>query len=195
MLKVKCSGAYRNGGDLVDFTDLELTMPDCPQDWIQFNAMNRCFVMQAEKKFSKRIDSIHSLYIDKVEELKTKVKEEVMGADGKKKIIEKEVAVLPSCCGKKIKSLIWQELQDLAMMFCLREVPLFRDCDLRTAQAKAYRAYVNYINGGDLDEAFDFAAAPDFDVPNVATKIAKYKTNSEEVLTGKDAIGEYEEDK
>lgn len=213
MLKVTCSGAYRHNNELVDFTGIELIMPDCPREWVQSNAMNRCFIVQAEKKLGKRIDSIHSLYLDNIEELPplvekvkvkkpvlTKVKEEQTTSDGKKKTVEveKEVEqeveeeikrpVLPACCGKKIKALSWEELQDLAMMFCLRGVPLFRSCDLRTARAKAYRAYVNDITGGKLEEDFDYAAAPDLTVPDTAIKYATYKGNAKEVLEGKDVI-------
>lgn len=176
MLKVKCSGAFRHNNELVDFTDVELIMPDCPKDWIKSNAINRCFVMQAEKKFNKRIDSIHSLYVDKVEEFK-KVK-----ADGK------DVPALPSCAGKKIKELTWEELQDFAVMFCLRSVPLFRSCDLRTARAIAYRAYVNEITGGELDEDYDFFAAADIICPETASKYAVYQTNVDKIMKGEDII-------
>lgn len=165
MIIVTCSGAFRNNGEMVDFSDLELIMPDCPDEWIQSNAMDRCFVPQAEKKFKKRIDSIHSLYIDNIKK----------GDDKQKK---------PSCCGKKIKSLSWEELQDFAMMFCLRGVPLFRAGDLRTARAKAYKEYVSKIMGQKVGDKFDYAAAVDFDVPGVAVVRAEYQGNAEKVLKG-----------
>ena len=180
MLKVTCSGAYRHNNELVDFTNVELIMPDCPKDWILSNAINRCFMMQAEKQFNKRIDNIHSLYVDKVDEFKTvKVKD---------KDKEKEVPALPSCAGKKIKELTWEELQDFAMMFCLRSVPLFRSCDLRYARTVAYRAYVNDITGGNLTEDYDFGAAADIICPNTATKFAEYASNVQEITEGKDVI-------
>lgn len=179
MFRVYCSGAFRNNGNLEDFTDLELIMPECPEEWIKSNAINRCFVAQAEKKFNKRIDSIHSLYVDKFEKF-----------DTQKNKKGEEVPVLPSCCGKKIKSLDWEQLQDLAMMFCLREIPLFRSCELRRARMIAYREYVNKINGGELDKDYDFGAAADFVVPDVAIKTETYKSNADEVLNGTDVIGE-----
>lgn len=181
MLKIKCSGAYRNNGNLEDFTDLEMLMPDCPEEWIKSNAINRCFGMVAEKKFKKRVDSIHSLYVDSVEKLEPKKDKE-----------GNEVVALPSCCGKKIKSLDWEQLQDLAMMFCLRAIPLYRSCDLRSARVIAYKEYVNKIAGGNLEDNFDFAAAADFVVPDVAIKTATIKGNAEKVLTGNDVIGEDE---
>jgi hypothetical protein len=184
MLEVTCSGAYRNNGNLEDFTDLKMLMPDCPEEWVKSNAINRCFMMQAEKTFKKRVDSIHSLYIDSVEKL----------APQKNKKGE-EVELLPSCCGKKIKSLNWEELQDLAMMFCLRAIPLYRSCDLRSARVTAYKEYVNKIAGGNLEDGFDFAAAADFIVPDVAIKTATIKGNADKVLTGNDVIGEDEKEK
>nr|DAI59768.1 MAG TPA: hypothetical protein [Caudoviricetes sp.] len=175
MIIVTCSGAFRNNGEMVDFSDLELIMPDCPDEWIQSNAMDRCFVPQAEKKFKKRIDSIHSLYIDNVQKGVEKQK------DGEKK---KDIPLKPSCCGKKIKSLNWDELQDFAMMFCLRGVPLFRSGDLRTARSKAYKEYVSKIMGQRINDKFDYVAAVDFDVPDVAVTRAEYPGNAEKVLKG-----------
>ena len=169
MIVVTCSGAFRNNGEMVDFSDLKLVMPDCPDEWIQSNAMDRCFVPQAEKKFKKRIDSIHSLYIDNVQ---------------KNVANQKDIPLKPSCCGKKIKSLNWEELQDFAMMFCLRGVPLFRVGDLRTARAKAYKEYVSKIMGQKVGDKFDYAAAVDFDVPDVAVTRAEYQGNAEKVLKG-----------
>lgn len=183
MLRVTCSGAYRHNNELVDFINVELIMPDCPRDWVLSNAINRCFMVQAEKKFNKRIDSIHSLYVDKVEEFKTT------------KVKDKEVPAAPSCAGKKIKELTWEELQDFAMMFCLRSVPLFRSCDLRNARKIAYRAYVNDITGGNLKEDFDYAAAADLTVPATASKYAEYETNVKEVFEGTDVIRDGQKDK
>ena len=179
MLEVTCSGAYRNNGNLEDFTDLKLLMPDCPEEWVKSNAINRCFVMAAEKEFKKRVDSVHSLYVDKVE--KAKPKKDKSG---------KEIELLPSCCGKKIKSLNWEELQDLAMMFCLRAIPLYKSCDLRSARVIAYREYVNKITGGELGDDYNFAAAADFDVPEVAIKTVAINGNADKVLTGNDVIGD-----
>lgn len=163
MLRVICSGAFRNNGEMHDFSDFEIIMPDCPENWIQMNATKRCFARLAEKKFKKRVDSIHSLYIDKVEKCKD----------------EKAV---PSCCGKKIKSLTWDELQDLAIMFCLREIPTFRSGDLRAARIAAYRTYGEKILGKKYERSFDFAAAPDFTIPNEVTIRGEYKGNVEKVM-------------
>lgn len=175
MLKVTCSGAFRNNGEMNDFSDFEMIMPDCPDEWIKSNCINRCFVRMGEKAFKKRIDSIHSLYIDNVERNYTP-----KDKDGK------AVKLKPSCCGKKIKSLTWEELQDLAIMFCLREIPLYREGDLRWAREIAYKEYCSKIAGQKLNDGFNFAMAVDFDIPDEAAKVAEYKGNAKEVLAGKD---------
>lgn len=170
MLRVICSGAFRNNKEMNDFSDFEIIMPDCPDDWIKSNCINRCFTRMGEKVFKKRIDSLHSLYVDSVEKnYKTKDKE-----------------LKPSCCGKNIKNLTWDELQDFAIMFCLRAVPKFREGDLRHAREVAYREYLEKINGQVIQEKFNFAAAPDLIVPDVATKIAYYPGNAKDILSGKD---------
>lgn len=171
MMKVICSGAFRNNKEMNDFSDFVIVMPDCPDEWIKSNCINRCFVRMAEKVFKKRIDSIHSLYVDAVEK-------DYKGKDGKE--------TKPSCCGKNIKSLTWDELQDLAIMFCLREIPLYRQGDLRTAREIAYKEYLTKIAGQELNKEFNFAAAIDFKVPDVVMKTAKYQGNAEAVLAGQD---------
>lgn len=175
MIEVTCSGAFRNNGEMVDFSDLKMTMPDCPPEWIQSNAMDRCFVRFAEKQFKRRVDSIHSLYVDGAEKVKAK--------DGAKE-------PKPLCCGKKIKSLNWDELQEFAMMFCLRGVPLYRQGDLRSARAAAYKEYNTRILGYKYDDKnkFDYAAAPDFEIPDTAVKKASYDGNAAMVLKGKEKI-------
>lgn len=167
MLEVIVSGAFRNNGEMNDFSGIKLVMPDCDEEMIKSNAINRCFVRQAEKVFKKRIDSIHSLYVDKV----TKNDKEA-----------------PSCCGKEIKTLDWDELQDFAIMYNLRGVPLFRSTDLRTARIKAYREYCEKILNEEQEEGYDWAGATDYKVPEIVTKRAKNKGNAEAILTGKDEI-------
>lgn len=172
MFVITCSGAFRNNGEMIDFSELKLRMPACSDDWIQSNAMNRCFARQAEKTFKKRVDCLHSLYIDEVDKESNKDK--------------------PSCAGKKIKALDWDQLQDFAMMFCLREVPLYRSCDLRSARARAYREYCEKILGQKVSENFNFAEAPDFVVPDVAVKVAEYAGNAKAVIEGSAKIGNEE---
>lgn len=167
MLEVFVSGAFRNNGEMIDFTDIKLVMPDCEEDMIKSNAINRCFTRQAEKVFKKRIDSINSLYVDKV---------------------VKNDKLVPSCCGKEIKTLDWDELQEFAIMYNLRGVPLFRSTDLRTARVKAYREYCEKILNETHEEGYDWAKAMDYTVPNIVSKRAKDKGNAEAVLSGRDEI-------
>jgi hypothetical protein len=167
MLEVFVSGAFRNNGEMIDFTDIKLVMPDCDEDMIKSNAINRCFTRQAEKVFKKRIDSINSLYVDRV------------------KKNDKDV---PSCCGKGIKTLDWDELQEFAIMYNLRGVPLFRSTDLRTARIKAFREYCEKILGEKQEDGYNWAAARDYEVPNIVSKRARDKGNAEAVLSGRDEI-------
>lgn len=214
MLKLKVSGSFRSNGNIVDYSDLELVMPDCEQGWVQSHAVNRIFPDAAEAKLKTRVDSVVTMYIDGQESVNSEkvkiqiptmevmeVEEEVTDKDGKTKKVkktkevevmkeeEKEVPLKPLCCGKKIKSLNWEELQHFAIMYNLIAVPLPRASDLRTAREIAYREYLQHIKGDEID-VFDYAAAPDMTIPDVAEKVAEVKSNAKEVLEGSDLIGE-----
>lgn len=214
MLKLKVSGSFRSNGNIIDYSDLELIMPECDQGWVQSHAVNRIFADAAEAKLKTRVDSVVTMYIDGQEvvdketvKIEVPVKEmqeyeeEVADKDGKTKKIKKtkevevmkeevkEVPLKPLCCGKKIKSLNWEELQHFAIMYNLIAVPLPRASDLRTAREIAYREYLQLIRGEKID-VFDYAAAPDMTIPDVAEKVAEVKSNAKEVLEGSDLIGE-----
>lgn len=169
MLEVYVSGAFRNNGEMVDFTDVKLVMPECEEEMIKSNAINRCFARQGEKVFKKRIDSIHSLYVDKV---------------------KSNDKAIPTCAGKQIKELDWDELQDFAIMYNLRGVPLFRATDLRTARIKAAREYAEKILGEkhEKEENYNWAIATENKVPEIVSKRAVNKGNAEAVLSGRDEI-------
>lgn len=166
MLEVLVSGAFRNNGEMIDYTDVKLTMPDCEEEMIKSNAINRCFSRQAEKVFKKRVDSIHSLYVDKV----------------------KSTDKIPTCAGKQIKELDWDELQDFAIMYNLRGVPLFRSTDLRTARVKAAREYAEKILNEKHEDNYNWALATENKVPEIVSKRAVNKGNAEAVLSGRDEI-------
>lgn len=50
------------------------------------------------------------------------------------------------CIGKNIKTMNWEELQYLAIYKGLREVPLYKKGDLRSAREKAYERYEAVVN-------------------------------------------------
>ncbi len=165
MLRIICSGAFRSNGEMEDFQDFEILMPECEESSIQAFAMNRCFKRFAEKKFKKRVDSLHSLYIDEIDREKFKDKK-------------------PACCGKKIKSLNWDELQELAMMFHLRGIPLYKTCEIRKAREKAYAEYMDVVQNNPVQKGFNYQAAVDFTIPGTALKKGKYKGNAKNIIEG-----------
>jgi hypothetical protein len=169
MMKVTCSGAFVSNGENIDFQDFEMVMPECPDEWVQTAAMHRSFARLASVHFKKPVESIYSLYVTDVKRgLTTKNKE------------GKETKLEPSIIGKNIKDLTWEELQEFAIMFCLREVPLWRKGDLRQARIKAYKSYVKEIMGQDIGNEFKYDIAPDIKVP-VPVKVASYKGNYDKI--------------
>ena len=213
ILKITVSGSFRSNGKIIDYTDMEMTMPECDEGWIQSHALNRIFTPVAEAKFNIHVDSVVTMYIEKIEKIETvkakvqvpvkekqEVEEEVMENGKPKKVKktievdvfkeeEKDVPAKPLCCGKKIKSLNWDEIQHFAIMYNLIAVPLPKATDLRTAREIAYREFMIHIKGSKSDK-FDYAAAPDMTIPDVAEKTAEIKSNAKEVLEGDDLIGE-----
>ena len=59
----------------------------------------------------------------------------------------KEVEGTPICLGKDIKEMTWEELMSLACFRKLREIPLYKDGDIRKARERAYIIYEEKING------------------------------------------------
>lgn len=177
LLVLTVSGSFRSNGKVIDYSDLKIEMPECEQGWVQSHAMNRIFPMAAEEQLGQRVDSLVTMYIDGQEKIE------------KKKVGDKQVDAKPLCCGKKIKSLNWEEIEHFAIMYNLIAVPLAKTTDLRTAREIAYREYMAHIKGNETDK-FDYAAAPDMTIADVAEKTAKVKSNAKEVLEGSDLIGE-----
>lgn len=213
LLVLSVSGSFRSNGKTIDYTDLKMEMPVCEQGWVQSHAMNRILPTAAEAAYGMRVDSVSTMYIDGQETIdkrvvktqipvmeKQEVEEEVEENGKMKKIKktvevevmkeeEKEEVAKPLCCGKKIKSLNWDEIQHFAIMYNLIAVPLPKTTDLRTAREFAYREYMAHIKGTGSDK-FDYAAAPDMTIPDVAESTAEVKSNAKEVLEGTDLIGE-----
>lgn len=213
LLVLSVSGSFRSNGKIIDYSDLKMEMPVCEQGWVQSHAMNRILPSVAEEKLGCRVDSLVTMYIDGQEKIEKRViktqipvmekqeVEEEVEENGKVKKVKKTVDVevmkteetempaMPLCCGKKIKSLNWDELQHFAIMYNLIAVPLPKTTDLRTAREIAYREYMIHIKGSKSDK-FDYAAAPDMTISDVAEKTAEVKSNAKEVLAGEDLIGE-----
>ena len=139
MYKCVISGYYLSGKDKVEYNDVEVTIPNCPESMILGNIINRV----VHRKFCDAKKPYYGrgvCYVDKY---------------------TKDDRMKPSFNGKYLKELNWEELQDLAIAYSLIEVPLFRSMDLRTARQIAYRAYCNKVKGQNLDMSFDYVNAPD----------------------------------
>jgi len=59
----------------------------------------------------------------------------------------KETTGVPLCIGKDIKEMTWEELMSLACYKKMREIPLYKDGDIRKARETAYLLYEERING------------------------------------------------
>lgn len=135
MFKVTISGDYRTSGgvhgDIVDFDGVTGIMPECDEAWVQSHVMNR-FVgiwLKADKRYPARFNSLRSVYVDGIERIKG----------------------TPSCIGKNIKELSWEELQELAVAKHLLRIPLIQATDIRTARETAYLEYSEKILGKKIN--------------------------------------------
>lgn len=152
LYEVQVSGAYRNQqAGLVDFEE-KILMPVCDEEWVKSNIINRCLKRHFEAKKAKRFDSNYSCFIDSVNQIEFIDK-------------NKKTPAQPSCLGKNIKELNHAEIQEVAILYNLFRVPLYKACDLREAKRVCYREYANEILKMGLNEDFDFNAAPDLIIP------------------------------
>lgn len=136
MLKVKISGYYKAGKDRKNYNGIEALLPDCPQEFILGNVINRI---------------VPTLFEDYTERGKCHVDK-----------VTKDARIKPSYDGKNIKELEEKDIQQLAIAHSLIEVPLYHQASLFDARRKAYRAYCNTVKGMNLDVDFDFEVAEDF---------------------------------
>lgn len=129
MFKVTVSGEYRTNlgkeGDLVDFEGVVGIMPECKEEWVLSHVKNRYLTrwIKADGRYKNRVNSVRTVYIDNIEKIKGS----------------------PSCFGKDIKGMSWDELQDLAVCKHLLAIPLINATDLRQARETAYLEYSTRI--------------------------------------------------
>jgi len=182
MLKVTISGDYRTSGgvhgDVVDFENVVGIMPECSEDWIQSHVMNR-FIgqwLKADSRYPARFNSRRTCYIDKVE----------------------KVAGNASCIGKDIKSLNWDELQELAVIKNLFQIPLIHATDLRAARETAYLQYSEKVLGKKINMAkkdYSYVDLPALLVKHNDGKAeVESKLSNEDVLNDAQSEGEFTKD-
>ena len=149
MLKVTVSGDYRTSGGkegkIVDFENVVGIMPDCELDengvLSHVKARYLGQWIKLDGRYTARFAGARTTYIDKME----------------------TVPGVPSCIGKNIKDLSWEELQDLAVLKNLLRIPLTHLTDLRSGRETAYLEYSKHILLREIDtkaETYNFLKLP-----------------------------------
>lgn len=130
MKKITVSGSFRTSPSTDrnrhDFSGVEVIIPNCKEDWIVPHTMRMFPIAKNTNKQldGKSFNGLIKIYVDGVE----------------------EVEGTPDCCGKMLKTLTWEELQSLACVMYMREIPLYRQGSLRAAQEKAYELWQRDVN-------------------------------------------------
>jgi hypothetical protein len=130
--KVKISGSYRTSEkDVIDFSDIEGVVPFNEKDVVLMCVRRRYAPMwiTLSSKYSKRVASIRECYIDSMEEIESDF----------------------SFVGKNILDMNDEELQDLATVKDLREIPLYRKASISFARIIAYGTYSINVIGDYVD--------------------------------------------
>ena len=129
MIEVEVSGSFKTqpgtDKDRKSFSGLKIVMPNCPSEYYTAHALRYFPLAIREDKKLKEInfEGVIKLFIDSVKEV-----------DGE-----------PSCVGKDVKEMTWEELQSMACVLKLREIPLYQSMNIRTAREKAYETYMKVI--------------------------------------------------
>ena len=177
MYKVTVSGDYRTSGgkegNIVDFEGVTGIMPECgtekdPMDnegIVLSHVVARYLSawIRADKRFTARYADNRTTNIDKIE----------------------RVPGTPSCIGKDIKTLSWEELQDLAVLKNLLRIPLVHAVDLRSAREIAYVQYSKLILGKDINtnnEEYSFLKLPALKVSSDGIAQPEEQLSNEEAL-------------
>lgn len=155
MLEVNVSGSYRSRGEIVDYDNETVTIPECDQEWILSNLINRALKMHFEKKEGKKFDTHIVVYINNVNKTDKN----------------------PTFCGKSIKALNWNEIQEAAIAFKLLPVPLSHSCNLIEARRKLYFEYATKKMNTSLPEDFNYSEANDLYLPLLNEKTKKTVDN------------------
>lgn len=170
MLKVTISGDYRTSGgahgDIVDFEKVVGVMPECPEEWVKSHIMNRFLSqwLKADSRYPARFNARRSVYIDSIE----------------------KVSGQPSCIGKDIKVLSWDELQELAVLKHLCRIPLTHAVNIRSARETAYLEYSDKILNNKIDtnrKDYSFAELPALVVQAEGVAEEDVKKSNEEVIS------------
>lgn len=146
MLKISMSGTYKNQagvkGEVIDFEKVGGLIPFCETERVMQNAQRMLhYWIEKDKRYDKRYQNLHSVYVDKVEEVE---------ADN-------------PITGKDIKEMEWVDLQYLAIMKQLNGIPLYKKGSLREAREKAYLIYSDKVKREFIDmdsEEYSYSNLP-----------------------------------
>jgi hypothetical protein len=129
LLKILVSGSFRTepakDTNRMPFNGIEITAPFVSEEYYT-QVSQRLFpiYLRKNKEFAKvNFEGLIKIFVDSVKE------------------VEGELSFV----NKDIKEMSWEELQDMACYFGLREVPLYQIGELRTAREKAYEIYMKVI--------------------------------------------------
>ncbi len=165
-LNIKISGSYRKAKrEIVDFDGLSGTIPFCDTDVALMHIRSRYAPMwiMNDKRFKDRLSSIREVHLDEMTETDSNF----------------------SYIGKDIKEMSHEELQDLATVFDLRRVPLYKKSSLRETRVWAYVSYAEHVNGEHIDnkaEDFNFADLPPLIVLEGGRREESGKISNEDVI-------------
>lgn len=164
--KVKISGSYRTAKrEIVDYQGVDGIIPFCAEDVAFMNIRARYASMWIGKdpKYTERLYSIREVYLDEIEEIEAEF----------------------SYVGKGIKSLTFEEMQDLATAKELRRIPLFKATSLREAQIIAYTEYSTKVLLEPLDSKtpdFNYAKLPDIKIDGDVRVDKTVKLTNEDII-------------
>lgn len=126
MKKLTVSGAYITyGGKFVDY-EVEMVIPNCPEEYYITNAERYLPILLKESdKYKEAVQNIAKIYIDDVE----------------------DVADNYSIQGVDIKEMNMKQIQELACYSLVRSIPLPYTGSIREVRETTYREYSkNYLN-------------------------------------------------
>lgn len=138
MIEMRCSGSFKSqpgtDKDRVPFNNVKVVIPysekamadDIEGENYRIFYASRMFRMarlQDKECKEHNFEGLIKIYVDDFKHINGK----------------------PSCVGKDIKHMEWADLQDLACILPLREIPFLHDGNVRSAKEKAYETYMKVI--------------------------------------------------
>lgn len=150
--KVKATGSYFSGQDKYDY-EVEGTIPFMPEEWAEAAVRTRYAHMWIAQnpKYKERITAVRECFVEGLDVVE----------DAKFSFVDKD-----------IREMDYGELQDLASLKSLLEVPLYRKESLPSSRMKAYVAYYNKCVRDIGEDELDH-------------KVAGFKLSDQEPLTAK----------